>query len=208
LPASAPRECVITEPAQYQALFETMDAMVEEGNLRPAVRAFFIVAALTGMRRGELQGLRWRDVDLGQRRITITNSKGAKLSRGGGPRTEVVSLPPFAAAAIAAIRRDDAEDDEQVFAPQPGASALYVNNHWQRVRDRAGLPGELVLHGLRHSAGTVAILSGMSTLETAKLLRHRSVNITQRYVHLAETARYQDRALGHLAPAVPIKRAS
>jgi integrase len=207
LPASPPRETVITSEDEYARLFSAMDDMVAEGKLRPALRAFITVAALTGMRRGELQGLRWADVDLGHRRITIVNSKGAKLAR-RGPRTEVVSLPPFAAAAIAELRAEDTAEDELVFAPRLGATALYVNGHWQRIRQRAGLPEGLVLHSLRHSAGTVAILAGLSTLETSKLLRHRSVAITQRYVHLAENLRLQDRALGHLAPPLPVTKAA
>jgi integrase len=93
---------VLTTPEEYARLFRALDALVAEGNMRPAARAFLVVAALTGMRRGELQGLRWADVNLAERRITLTNSKGAKLAR-RGIRTEMVSLPPFAAAALAAI---------------------------------------------------------------------------------------------------------
>jgi integrase len=205
LPASPPRETVITTPEEYARLFTAMDDMLAEGKLRPAVRAFITVAALTGMRRGELQQLLWRDVDLGQRRITLTNSKGAKLAR-GGPRTEFVSLPPFAAAAIAAIRCDDADDYDPVFTPQPGARALYVNADWLRIRDRAGLPVGLVLHSLRHSAGTVAVIAGLSGPEVQRLLRHRSPGVTARYIHLADQVRLQDRALGHLAPPLPITK--
>jgi integrase len=56
----------------------------------PAVRAFFLVAALTGMRRSELQKLTWGQVDLAQRRITLPKSKGARLSK-RGPKLETIS---------------------------------------------------------------------------------------------------------------------
>jgi hypothetical protein len=51
------RTAVIVEAAEYAALFKAADELVAEGKLRPAARTFIIVAALTGMRRGELQTL-------------------------------------------------------------------------------------------------------------------------------------------------------
>jgi integrase len=72
------------------------------------------------------------------------------------------------------------------------------NREWQRVRQRAGLKPELVLHSLRHSLGTAGIVAGMSsTLEVAKMLRHRNPSVTARYVHLAEAM--QNRLHDHAA---------
>jgi hypothetical protein len=77
------RDTVITHPEQYIALFEATDRMVAAGKLRPAVRVFLICAALTGMRKGELQALTWAQVDLAERRIMLTTSKGARLAKRG-----------------------------------------------------------------------------------------------------------------------------
>jgi integrase len=152
------------------------------------------------MRRGELQGLSWGQVDLSQRRITLTASKGAKLAR-RGVRTETISVPPLAAVALAEIRPKDAADDERVFLPRQG-EVLEVNRSWRRVRAEADLPGDLTLHGLRHSIGTTAVLSGLSAPEVQALLRHRNITTSARYVHLAEAtrSRLQDRATAHLVP--------
>jgi integrase len=201
LPSDGVRETVLTESSQYAALFKAADDLTAEGDLRPAARAFIVVAALTGMRRSELQALKWGNVDLAERRVTIVHSKAAKLVR-GGPKIERVSLPPYAAATLAAIRPEDAEDDEQVFVPRRGEH-MEVNRDWRRLRERAGLPGDLALHGLRHSAGTVAVLAGMSGPEVQKMLRHRNITTTARYIHLADSARLQDRAMKGMAPAVP-----
>jgi integrase len=199
------RETVITEPAQYAALFEAMDRMVTDGDLRLPVRAFLVCSALTGMRRGELQALRWGQVDLTQRRITLTTSKGAKLTR-RGLRTETISLPPLATAALAEILPADVPPEDRVFVPRQG-EVLQVNRDWRRVRAAAGLPGELTLHGLRHSIGTTAVLSGLSAPEVQALLRHRNITTSARYIHLAEAtrSRLQDRAIAHLTSAVEIK---
>jgi integrase len=207
------RDTVMVEPEQYLALLRAVDDLVSEGALRPVVRAFFIVKAFTGMRRGEIQTLRRGQVDLAARRITLTGTKGQRLAKGKGPKTETVGLPPIAASAIAEILPAAGVPEDLVFPPLRG-ERLSVNRDWRLVRTRAKLPGDMVLHGLRHSAGTVAIMAGLSLPEVQKLLRHRNVTTTQRYIHLAEAARagLQDRALGHLAPGaavaevLPLKR--
>ena len=84
------RTTILDQPEQYARLFETMDKMVAEGRLRAIVRAFVVLLAATGMRRNEARTLRWGDVDLTRRRVTLRNPKGAKLARRGAT-TETVS---------------------------------------------------------------------------------------------------------------------
>jgi integrase len=208
LDADGVRETVITQPEEYFAFFETMDRMVAAGQLRPAIRVFFIVAALTGMRRGELRTLLWSQVDLAQRRVTLSTSKGAKLAR-RGVKSEVISIPPLAAAALAKIVPADVLPTDQVFPPQQG-HVIDVNADWRRVRDAAGLPADLTLHGLRHSLGTTAVLAGLSGPEVQQLLRHRTLGTTGRYLHLAEaiTNRLQDRATAKVTEGLGISRPS
>jgi integrase len=196
------RDTVISTPEEYARLFAAMDDLVVNGKprLRPDARAFITIAALTGMRRSELQNLTWGNVDLEGRRLTLHNTKGAKLAR-SGPRTQTVSLPPRAAEALADLKPDDALPHELVFVPLQGKT-IAVNIDWRRIRAAAGLPADLTLHGLRHSIGTAAVIAGMNQFEIQKLLRHKKVSTTARYIHLAEQQqnRLQDRAMAHLDP--------
>jgi integrase len=200
------RETVISSVEQYAALFEAMDDLVANGDppLRSMARTFITVKAWTGMRRGELQRLQWGQVDLEARRITLIDTKGAKLARNKHqqPRTEFVSLPEPACEALAAIQPEDPLPDDPVFVPMRG-EVFSINRDWNRVRNHAGLPPDLVLHGLRHSVGTAGATAGMSAPELQKLLRHRNMATVQKYIHLAEAAqsRLQERAMGHLLPA-------
>jgi integrase len=198
LDADNVRETVITAPQDYVALFTAMDRMAAAGELRPVVRAFFVVAALTGARRGELRSLIWSQVDLVNRRITFSNTKGAKLSK-RGVKQETISLPPLAAATLTGIAPVEMKADGRVF-PSRSGRVLHVNADWIRVRAAAGLPPDLTLHGLRHSLGTSAVLAGLSGPEAQALLRHRSATVTNKYLHLAELSqqRLADRATAHL----------
>ena len=116
-------------------------------------------------------------------------------------KTETISLPAIAAASLAEIIPSGAAPDDTVFVPHQG-KVVEINRDWLKVRAAAGLPERLALHSLRHSIGTVAVLQGMSAPEVQKLLRHRNISTTAKYVHLAEatTSRLQDRATAHLLP--------
>ena len=83
------RDVIMGTPEEYAPLYTILDDLVAEGAkppLRPYVRAFVIIAALTGMRRGELQNLRWGHVDLEKRRLTLHGTKGVTLARSGPDR--------------------------------------------------------------------------------------------------------------------------
>jgi integrase len=203
------REAVITEVAEYARLFETIDRLAAEGSLRPEVRAFFVLVASTGLRRGEAQALRWGQVDLARRQITLTGSKGLKLARkrGGAAMQEIVGIPPVAAEALRRIAPDDIDDGALVFEPAHGAK-LSVNRDWLAVRKAAGLPPELTLHGLRHSVGTVGAIRGMSMPELQALLRHKQPGTTARYLHLAQASGgLADKAMGGVLPGFDEARA-
>jgi integrase len=202
--ADGTRETTITSPEEYARLFATMDAMVAEGKLRPTVRAFVVVAALTGARRGELHRLTWGQVDLAERRVTLSDTKGGRLmKKQGGIRTEVLSIPPLAAAALSAVRgaAGGGSPDALVFPPAKG-QRLHITLDWRRIRAAANLPSELTLHGLRHSIGTAAVLAGLTAPEVQAMLRHRNISTSAKYIHLADQhrARLQDRVVATLVP--------
>jgi integrase len=200
--ADGTRETVITGPEQYARMFATMDAMVVEKQLHPIARAFIICAALTGARRGELQRLTWGQVDLAERRVVLADTKGSKLMKRAGIRTETLPLPPPAAAALGAIMPETGDAPDALVFPPTKGQRLYITFAWRRVRAAAGLPPELTLHGLRHSLGTNAVLVGLTAPEVQAMLRHRNISTSAKYIHLADQhrARLQDRVIAHLLP--------
>jgi integrase len=161
------------------------------------LEAIFVVALNTGMREGELLGLKWRDVELeagfvqvqttlkladhGKREIGKTKTSGSKRK---------VLLTPTAAAALSSHRvRQLSErlhagsawnDSDLVFTNTIG-NALDPTNFYRYdykpILRRAGLP-LIRFHDLRHSAATLLLLSGIHPKVVSEMLGHSSINIT------------------------------
>jgi integrase len=116
-------------------------------------------------------------------------------------RTEIISLPPLAAYVLTELRTNASNNDPRVFPPQHGAK-IEINRDWAKVKHRAELPADLVLHSLRHSVGTVAAIGGMTGPEIQALLRHRSLTTISKYIHFADRVRLQDRAMANVVADV------
>lgn len=145
-----------------------------EGPRKGSLRAMIILALDTGLRRGEILSLRWSDVDLFGRSITIRafnckTERERKVPMTGRVRAELMALPGKSADAL-------------VF----GISCS-VKKSFSSAREAAGLP-DVRFHDLRHTAATRLARGGMSLPEVARILGHRQLSTTYRYVNAdAET---------------------
>jgi integrase len=131
------------------------------------LRPFLILLIETGMRRGELLSIRWRDVDFGTNTVQILKTKN------GHPRR--IPLTPTAQRTLQSLT----QRDERVFPVTANAIRLA----WERLRTRAGLP-DLRLHDLRHEAVSRFFELGLSTPEVALISGHRDPRMLARYTHL------------------------
>lgn len=158
------------------------------------LHAAWVLAASTGMRRGEVLGLRWSDVDLEAGRVSITQTViavGYKVSF-STPKTDngrrSVALDPAVVNALRAHRVRQAEerlaaatyaDLDLVFA-RPDGSPLHPDNFSQSFDNHVravGLP-RIRLHDLRHTHATLALQAGVHPLVVSKRLGHGSVTVT------------------------------
>jgi integrase len=131
------------------------------------LRPLITLAIETGMRRGELRSIRWKDVDQTARTIRILKTKN------GHPRT--IPLTPKAIEILASLERKD----ERVFPVTPNAVRLA----WERLRKRAGLE-DLRLHDLRHEAVSRFFEYGLTVPEVALISGHHDPRMLSRYTHL------------------------
>jgi len=167
----------------------------------------------TGLRRGELAGLRWNDVDLERRTATIAGSI-AQIPRRSwykATKTEKVATIALSAEAVAALRaqraRQAAEklrigaayiDDEYVFAPECGGrpSPGALGSAVRAIAKKAGLTLRGI-HAMRHSTGSWLIRAGVDVRTVAAILRHSNPSTTLGvYSHEIEGA--QAEAVRHL----------
>lgn len=193
------REAIVETSADYERLFRALDRL--EGELRirrPAADAIRVIA-LTGARRGEIAGLRWRHVDLRARRITLPPAAHKAGKHTGKPR--IIGLPAAACALIE--RQPEGEPDAFVFQPAKGDGPIDLAHPWEKVRAAADLPG-LGLHGLRHSLASHMAMSGAQAAEIMATLGHSQLATSQRYVHFAQDARVAlaERAAAPIAAAM------
>ena len=84
--SSGTREAILEDSDGYQRLFATLDKMETERRIRSPVADAIRLIALTGCRRGEAAGLRWRHVDLKQGRIVLPPQSHKTGRKTGKPR--------------------------------------------------------------------------------------------------------------------------
>ena len=143
--------------------------MEDEHRSRQPGEAAIRRIAVTGARRGEVSGRRWRHVDLKAGLITLDAHKTAKST--GKPR--LIGLP--AAAAVLIARQPEGAPDDFVFAPSRGAGPVQLSKPWRAVRAEAELPDGIGLHGLRHSLASHMAMQGAQASEIMTVLGHRNL---------------------------------
>jgi integrase len=180
-PADARRE-VRLSPEEYRYLGEALAAAEADGLPWQVVAAVRLLA-LTGCRRGEIETLRWADVDLAGRCLRLSDSKTGKSVR---------PLGSAAAAVLAALPRSGpfvlpGRDPARHFSGLPKAWLRIVARVAGDGREAGELAG-LTPHGLRHAFASSAADIGLSEITIAALLGHASGTVTGRYIHHVDTA--------------------
>jgi integrase len=136
---------------------------------REKLRAIIICALDTGMRRGEILSLRWRDVDRDFQRINI-QAMNTKTLR---PRS--VGMTSRLLAELDALPRRDSET--RVF----GITDT-VKRSWATAKKIAGITN-LRFHDLRHTCATRLVQGGLPIAEVSRILGHTSIVTTFRYTN-------------------------
>ena len=163
-------------------------------DLLPAV----LLALTTGARKGEILGLRWSQIDFKRRAITLhqgetKNNAGRALPLSG----EIVELLKVRNK----IRR---LDDDRVFPPAEDCKELELREPWKAALVQAGIDvrqatrsgrakkgappvmtSDFRWHDLRHTAASYLTMAGVSAIEVARVLGHKTLAMSLRYSHLA-----------------------
>lgn len=199
----ARQEAAFLEDDEISALLAAASGSAEES-------AIIHVALFAGLRRGEVFGLQWEDLEVngdGSGRIRVRRSVyRGKIMRPKTANSErIVDVPGPVLDAL--VRHKEARrplGEGFVFRTRSGAP-LDPNNWYRRVftdiRKRAELRPQVGLHTLRHTYASLLIRQGENPKYTSSQLGHSSTSFTMdTYGHLFETT--STRAMGRLDEAI------
>mgnify|MGYP000947716538 CR=1 FL=1 len=161
-----------------------------------------LAAIFTGMRQGELLGLRWQDIDLDRGLIHVRQQSQYLPDRGfyfddpkqNSKRTIPIPLPLNSA--LRQIQKDhlryrsiylqDYKDNDLVFCNPDGSQqeGTALTKRFQRLLEQNGLP-KMRFHSLRHTFATMARGAGMNIEDIQDLLGHANISTTKNmYTHI------------------------
>jgi integrase len=177
-------------------------------------RSFVLLAGYSGLRLGEILGLRWGHVDLLRRQVTVieTLSDLAGSISFGPPKTKAairtVTVPAFVADELSLVAVAPVESGQLVFLSPDGhpiRPGLFRRRFWNPAVEAAGL-SPLRIHDLRHTAVALWISAGANPKHIAVRAGHTSVAVVlDRYGHLFP--QQEDALVAALEGAAP-KRAT
>jgi len=154
--------------------------------------AIFLLAAFSGLRRGECLGLRWRDVDFERQAIRVEHSLSAVDGELGTPKSgqmRSVPMAPDVAQALARLSQRERFTGRAdfVFVGDEGGplDGSALRRRYVEALKAAELR-PLRFHDLRHSFGTIAANAALSGRELQAWMGHADYRTTARYLHYRE----------------------
>jgi integrase len=178
-----PKKLMMKEPrgrVRYLSDAE-LARLLEASKADPVMRAAIVVALSTGIRRGELLRLQWKDLDFVGSKLTV------HLSKNGDART--VYLTSETIEALKALKKLPVVSTTWVLMQANGKplNRNPIETRWRKIRKAAALT-DFHFHDLRHSCASFLAQNGSNLMQIGAQLGHRSLNVTLRYAHLVEGA--------------------
>lgn len=138
----------------------------------PFLKTLVILAIETGMRRGEILGLKWSDISHNRRVITLAMTKN-------GFGREV----PLSQRAFQALSewKDHAEVDQATVFPMKAGT---LEQAWRRLLVRSNVKA-LRFHDLRHEGVSRLFERGLNMIEVSSISGHKELRMLKRYTHLS-----------------------
>jgi integrase len=150
----------------------------EEARLLAAIpgqwRTTVVFALHTGLRFSEQMLLTWEDIDAKRRILTVRESKAGEARH--------VPLNQIAVSTLQAIPRR--LDCPWVFYTENGTQRSQMARQWVGWLKQAGIEN-FHWHDLRHTFASRLVMGGVDLYTVMKLMGHHSIEMTQRYAHLA-----------------------
>lgn len=197
LPKVERKEMVTLTPDQAAQLLESMK---ESRTYWPV-----LIALATGMRRGEVLALRWKNIDLDRKTLRVTQSleqtkKGLRFKDTKTSKARAIRLPAYAVEELRRLKRQQAEELLAVGIRQTGETLVCcradgeplqprsLTHQFTIMRDRTrGVP-RLRFHDTRHTHATQLLAGGVHPKVAQERLGHSTITTTMDlYSHVTDT---------------------
>lgn len=169
--------------------FEQFERVVEAATATgPERLAVILLGGEAGLRRGEIAGLEWTDVDFALSQLTVQRTiwKGQVTTPKGG-RSRVVPMTKRLARALHNLRH---LRGTRVFYEDGKPIAEGTVNNWMApLLRRAGMPATRQVHILRHTFCSHLAMRGAPATAIQELAGHTDLSTTMRYMHLSPASR-------------------
>lgn len=142
------------------------------------LRGIVILAVSTGMRQGEILGLKRSQIEPDKQRLILHDTKN-------GDRRAVTLAGPALEVARERVEKTG-HDDDLLFAGRNPARPVDIKKAWGNALVSAGIRN-FRFHDLRHCAASFFLESGASVGQLAEILGHRTLSMVKRYAHLSES---------------------
>lgn len=168
------------------------------------IRTVVAVLVGTGIRLDEALHLRWDDVDLEHRLITVHRGRRGRTPTGTTKSGKARRVPIFDSVLTVLKQMKLARGASSLLwpggyrrlrgkQPERALSQAAVRDPFKLAVVRAGLPKELRVHDLRHTFASLFLVDGGDIFKLSRILGHHSVSITEKtYAHLKPTAYAED----------------
>lgn len=168
--------------------FDEANKLIAAMHREPSWQRMMLVAMRTGLRRGELIGLRWTDADLKAGRLVVRQAvcRGTITTPKSGRSREV----PLCSSAKQALREHRHLRGPLVFCEDDGTMLKEhcLRPPLRRACKRAGIE-EIGWHVLRHTFASHLVMRGVPLKVVQEYLGHSTIEITMRYAHLSPEVR-------------------
>jgi len=149
-------------------------------NCNKHLKPIVIIGLNTGMRKGEILGLKWRDIDIRRGIIHLLNTKNG----------EIREVPVNEQVKTALIRTKKHPESQYVFCKTNGKQLKFINTSFFTALKKSGINNDsdkekIVFHSLRHSFAAHLAMAGVDMNTIRELLGHKSLKMTMRYSHLS-----------------------
>lgn len=161
----------------------------------------FLIPLFSGLRRGEVLGLKWKNIDFVNKQITVaksfskTKSRGEEEKKTKNKKTRTVSMNDLVMTCLSKLKEEqdlqkqllgkNYKDVGKVFVDELGnpLSPNAIGNRWRRFRDKK-LNKHVTYHGLRASYASLLSYYNVPLKDIQELLGHSDIRVTTKHYTL------------------------